>query len=77
MSSRRRQDELSRRRRLNRGLCPTHGVVLLPDSIAYDKNGVPYGETVRCSRQDCDWWIEVRPGTKLWEALYPDKEKTA
>ena len=43
-----------------------------------ERVGVPFGETVRCSRSDCDWWIEVKPGSKLWLALYPptDAEKS-
>jgi hypothetical protein len=63
------QDDLSRRRRLNRGACPTHGVGLMQTGVAVNKYGIPYGDVVSCPRKDCDYWTEVRPGTKLWLAL--------
>jgi hypothetical protein len=63
------QDELSRRRRLNKGQCPTHGTGLEQTGVAHDKHGVPFADVVSCPRKDCDYWTEVRPGTKLWDVL--------
>lgn len=65
-----RQDEISRRRRLNKGQCPTHGVSLVQTGVATDKHGVSFGDVVSCPRKDCGYWTEVRPETKLWEALH-------
>lgn len=63
------QDDLTRRRRLNRGACPTHGVGLIQTGVATNAQGIPFGDTVACPRKDCDYWTEVRPGTRLWEVL--------
>jgi len=61
------QDDLSRRRRLNQGRCPIHGTSLCQSSVWQD--GEEAGPVVECPRDDCDFRIEVKPGTKLYIAL--------
>lgn len=67
-----RQDDLTRRRRLNRGACPTHGVGLMQTGVATNMLGVPVGDIVSCPRKGCDFWTEVFPDTKLWKALHDE-----
>lgn len=59
------QDELSKRRRLNKGQCPTHGVHLQQEGVATSSEGIPYGDVMGCPRRDCDFTVEVTPGSRL------------
>jgi hypothetical protein len=64
------QDDLSRRRRLNNGCCPTHGIPLVSDRLVW-RNGHPVAEEINCPRRDCDFRLEVGPdrNAKVWSAL--------
>ena len=62
-----RQDDLSRRRRLNKGQCPTHGLALTQDGVWQDDGDA--GPVVSCPRSDCGFQMKVRQGTKLYKAL--------
>lgn len=51
----RKQDDITRRRRLNNGRCPTHGTALAQIGI-HD-----HGPVVACPREDCSFqmnWVE-------------------
>lgn len=63
-----RQDDLTRRRRLNDGRCPTHGTALTQIGIWTENNGKA-GPVVGCPRKDCNFKVDVKPGTKLYELL--------
>lgn len=63
------QDEATKEARLNRGLCPTHGSILVPESVVWEK-GEPVGDLLKCSRKDCTFLVECRPKTKLWRAIH-------
>lgn len=63
------QSELTRRRRLMRGCCPTHGIGLTQTDVRRDDSGIPIGDVVACPRRDCDFETDVFPDTKLWKAL--------
>jgi hypothetical protein len=58
------QGEEARKARLARGLCPTHGVVLIPESVVWEK-GAPVADLMKCSRKDCKFTTEAnrREGT--------------
>ena len=62
------QDELTRRRRLARGNCPTHGVGLVQIGVV-PVDGVPRPQ-VACPRSDCSFSTVPEPGTALWKALH-------
>ena len=64
------QDDLTRRRRLNQGRCPVHGIFLTQSGVSLDDQGNPDGDLVECPRRDCKFETAARPGTKLWEALH-------
>ena len=63
--SRARQDELTRRRRLNNGTCPTHGVGLA-QVTHNDETGE---ELVECPRRDCEFRYWVPRGSATERAL--------
>lgn len=65
----RKQDEVTRRRRLNAGLCPTHGLDLSQVGV----NATQTAPIVGCPRQDCGFEIEVVEGTALAKALHGEK----
>lgn len=64
------QDELSRRRRLYQGLCPTHGTPLVLTRNACLKNGIPFDPVASCSKSNCQYFVEVSPASKLWSAIW-------
>jgi len=63
------QTEMTRRRRLAGGRCPTHGVGLVQVDVARDDDGVAVGDVVACPRDDCDFRADVLPGSHLWDAV--------
>lgn len=65
------QDDLSRRRRLNEGRCPTHGTGLIQTGIWHDtvKGTEEAGPVVECPRNDCEFRLKVKSGTKTYHAL--------
>ena len=63
------QDEATRRRRLNRGCCPTHGIGLAQIGVAY-RGGKPTGVEVGCPRKDCDFTSDAFPGSEIWDGLH-------
>jgi hypothetical protein len=70
-----RQDDITRRRRLNEGRCPTHGTALVQLGVWCDDgtNIEPNtGPIVGCPRKDCKFKLKVRAGTKLYKALCGD-----
>lgn len=52
--TKRKQDELTRRRRIKMGCCPTHGIAVVQTGVAFD-NGQPTAAEVECPRKDCDF----------------------
>ncbi len=58
------QDDLTRRRRLNGGLCPTHGIPL-----QYTTIGSATKVQVFCPRDDCDFEAYVTGESKVWKAM--------
>ena len=69
------QSELTRRRRLMRGACPTHGIALVQCGVALDEYGEPCGPRVECPRRDCDFEVNAPRGSKLYRALHPETPK--
>ncbi len=65
---RRKQDDLTRQRRLNDGCCPTHGIPLIQIGVDWEQ-GKPVGDLVACPRGDCTFRTVPRKGTKLYDAL--------
>ena len=65
----RKQDELSRRRRLNRGACPTHGIRLAVEAYLFSEQDEPYAAKVGCPRRDCSFARVVDFGSKIAEVL--------
>lgn len=63
------QDELTRRRRLNRGCCPTHGTPLVQCGLAYNESNEVIGLKVKCPRKDCSFVKDVKDGSKLMKVL--------
>jgi len=59
------QDELTRRRRLVKGRCPTHGISLKQIGIAHDGRA-PIGPFLVCPRRDCDFCVAAKPGSMLY-----------
>lgn len=70
MTRRRGQDELTRRRRLNEGNCPTHGIALFQD-IPYVSGGCVRAKFY-CPRRDCSFEQHFEYGSKLWKAAVGD-----
>ena len=64
--SKAKQDEVTRRRRLNAGRCPTHGTPLHQIGVMHE-NGGPVGDRVGCPRQDCDFEQDVKGDSRLME----------
>jgi hypothetical protein len=73
--SKRKQDDLTRQRRLNEGCCPTHGIALVQVGIDVDSRGNPTGALVACPRGDCTFQTVPRKGTKLYEAVIESERK--
>lgn len=71
----RRQDDLARQRRLNKGCCPTHGIMLTQCGLAYNEHHEVIGVRVECPRKDCDFVKDVRRGTKLMKVLEGEVSK--
>lgn len=69
MTRRRGQDDLTRRRRLNDGLCPTHGVALTQTGVHHDPDGTPAAPIVGCPRGDCDFVYIAKVGTKVFKVV--------
>ena len=67
MARRKGQDDLTRRRRLNDGTCPTHGVHLLVRDH-WEREGSRF-IMVECPRCDCKFRQTVGQGTKVWDAV--------
>lgn len=63
------QSEEARQARLDRGLCPTHGCALLPESVVWER-GMPVGDLLKCSRAGCTLLVECRKNTKMWVAIH-------
>jgi hypothetical protein len=63
------QDDVTRRRRLDAGRCPTHGLALTQVGIELDDFGDPCGDRVECPRRGCSFVTTARRGTKLYKAL--------
>lgn len=70
MARRRGQDELTRRRRLNEGNCPTHGIPLHQD-VPYASGGLVYARFY-CPRRDCVFQQHYEEGSKVWKAAAGD-----
>lgn len=68
-TSKARQDDLARRRRLNQGRCPIHGTPLTQTGVVWE-DGAPVADEVGCPRKDCKFTTAARPGTKLFNALH-------
>lgn len=62
MSALKRQDDLSRQRRLNAGCCPEHGGFLIV--IDTTREGIP---VVACTLDDCEFIKVPRVGSKLYD----------
>lgn len=71
----RKQDDLTRQRRLNEGNCPTHGIPLVQIGVDFNE-GRPTGDLVACPRGDCTFRIVPRKGTKLYDALRDMQART-
>ena len=67
MPRRRGQDELTRRRRLNDGGCPTHGICLHM-GVPYEIDGVVHAEFY-CPRSDCSFRRQYSETEKVWKAV--------
>ena len=63
------QDDLTQRRRLMKGQCPTHGTLLTQCGLAYNEHNEVIGVKVECPRKDCKFVKDVERGTRLMEAL--------
>lgn len=63
------QSDFARAKRIVRGACPTHGIEL-QQSQFFDGKG-----TFICPRKDCDYTVEVKPGSELWRILFNPKAK--
>jgi hypothetical protein len=68
VKSKRKQDDLTRQRRLNEGNCPTHGIPLIQIGVDWE-DGKPVGDLVACPRGDCTFQTVPRKGTKLYDAI--------
>ena len=66
------QDELSQRRRLNKGQCPKHGASLV--QLAIWTEGGDSGPVVVCPRRNCAFRRKVKRGTKVYEALVGEED---
>lgn len=66
--TRKKQDEVSRRRRIAGGNCPIHGVGLVQTGIEQQPDGGAL-PVVACPRQDCSYKATPNPGSLLWKGL--------
>ena len=62
------QSEFTRKRRLSKGNCPTHGIGLVQIGVAY-RNDIPAGDVVACPRKDCNFVMEVFPECKIFKVI--------
>ncbi len=71
--SKRKQDDLTRQRRLNDGCCPTHGIPLVCGEVLHNDFGVAIGMLFDCPRGDCPFQYDPPRNSKTWKALYPKR----
>lgn len=64
--SRAKQDEVTRRKRLNDGRCPTHGTILVTTGLHDEEAGEFQAE---CARGNCDFKTWVKLKSKIAKAM--------